>query len=240
LQYWFNLRIFFLMAKNTGIFRFSGTLGGLVFSNGSNGQIVRVKRGTYKPAAINKVLSANAGRSAYINGVASPLYRLLCAIATINRDGSAWARILSRLKSCASDEPLVLLERLRDLDMHERYPLSRCWMAPKATVSSSAKRLLVQMGNTMAPRFNRVSCNQYRYQLSALFRSSATGQWKTDAACTEWFDKRETDNAYEFAFNRPAGNGVCVLCLCLEAGCDGKPVNSIQEVRVSVLGAWEY
>jgi hypothetical protein len=229
------------MAKNNSIFKLGGTLSGVVFVNGKYGSHVRVKRGTIKPATINGTLKANANRSAELNQLASPLYQLLIANAGINRDGGAWARILSRFRAVDSNNPFTLLQQLKGLNMHDKYPVSSVWNIPAVSINITPKQLLAYMRNGQHPHFTRLKeADAYRYQLTAFFRDDKTKKWQLDAVYTEWMTVADNDNAYDFIFDRPQGNGIYVLCIRLEAGLKGKPIARMEAIRTEILEVGEY
>ena len=230
------------MAKNESIFPFRGTLGKMVFTRGKYGDDVRAKRGTYKPVTINETLKANANRSAMLNGLVSPLYQLLCMHSAYYRDGSAWARMLSALRKAKSDNRVDLLQQLRGMDMHEKYLMNRVWpYIPSPQIQVGSKQLNVGMQACSAPSFSKkIRTNVYRYHLTAYFLPESENQWQYDTAYTEWMPYTSYENAYDFCFDKPYGNGVFLLVMKLEAGNERGALGVMESVRIGVFEVGEY
>ncbi len=231
------------MAKNKSLLQLSGRIGDFDFVNSkSYGPYVRARRGTYTPVTINDTLKINARRSAKLNQLASPLYRLFTDVASGCRDNRLWPRMLSRFKSCSSDNTVLLLQQLAGLNMHDGYPIGKIWSLPTYSIRFTGTELLLDIADAPKPRFSSLStkANSFRYSISAFFLPVKKETWIMDETCTDWLSFSDTDTAYQFSFAVPKGKGGYVLCIKLDGGLNKRIIENMDAQRMMVLTAGAY
>jgi hypothetical protein len=223
------------MARQRGVIKFKGTVGGLTFL--ASGR-VRAARGTYKEARINDVLQGNADKSAKVGALGSPILKQLKAIEQGFVPGNLWARMNSSMFKAKSMKVPDLLESLKGIELNERYSYSKLFSAmPGVSFTVSKKRLVMEMEVLSHPGFARgVKASHYLCEVHVLFLDGK-GSCLMDMMETEWISIKEDSGVYEMGFMIPKGTKYFLVVEGVRGGRDGKAVESFLG-RGFRIGGW--
>lgn len=208
------------MARNRSpIFKLQGTIYDLTFvESKAYGSHTRAPRGTHKEAECNETLTRNYKRTSVLNAAGSPVNRALKQACGNFIQRNLWEKILSRMRTCKSNEVVELLGTLEGLELNECYALKRFGDPVRTEVKKGQKNLEVLLHRTEHPLFERkLKADCYYYELTIIWISKEN-QYTTESMKTEWISMADPPSSYAFAFKKPKAAQFYLLCLKLQAG----------------------
>lgn len=197
------------------------------------GEHYRAARGTKKTAILNVSLSAQAEKTSVINKAAKAVYDALIFYSEGFREGQLWQAMLSRMRKANNISFENLLLSLKRLELNSRYPIKRFGNIPLFTVDNKKKVLNVQMKLFMPPHLNNGNC--YQYTLVVLMLNSKGVCLQHSVATTEWINKNEKLNTFDFSFEKPARAKYFLFCLELKGGVNGVATNTLASRGIVIV-----
>ena len=119
-----------------GILRIKGNVGELNFVNYGQKIIVRRKRGTVKPAKVNKKFQDNVNRNPGVMKIAKPIMAIMKEYTQSKRLGRFWPNMLGRLFKCKNDKLETHLQSLKELQIDGAHALA---MSPSASCNFASQ-----------------------------------------------------------------------------------------------------
>ena len=214
------------MARQRGLIKLEGTIGGLTFINSRRyKKHVRTARGTHKEAKVNTVLQANSDKAKKVTFVASPVLKELKAIERGFASGDLWSRMMGAMLKAKSTAVADLLACIQGMELNNGYSFAKLFPAlPVLAFSFQKDRLLLEMELLSHARFSKdTGAGCYLCEMRVLFLDG-NGNCVSDVIETEWILFDEALGAYEMEFKKPKGSKYFLVVAGVKGGKEGKEI----------------
>ena len=219
-----------------GILRVKGNVGELVFVNFGQKIYVRRKRGTIKPATVNKKFQTNVARNKKIMQTAKPIHTILGEYAGRKRLGRFWPNMLSRLRKTSDDKLETHLECLANLDIFENYPLSNCIVMNDYQLNTYKDHFSIDLKLTGHASFANKKTNCYYYELIAILWGKDRKITEYKSIPTPWIYKGNRKPKINMKFERTRWDKYYLIALKLKGGIEGKVSDLMPDISLAILG----
>src|SRR6266700_7114558 len=165
-----KLLIFSFMAKTISLITtgLQGTLGDITYVKSKRyGKHARTKRGTYKPATLNKKMKESSSRLSFAN---APAKLIFDALRHDHKDGSLWSRLLSIYRKQVKDGVAPDIQCLAKLECNHDFKLDVLLSDYKLQTVVDNNMLQVDVQLNHIPVWTKVKyLSGYQVSITALF-----------------------------------------------------------------------
>jgi hypothetical protein len=231
------------MAKNkSGLFRISGTIGGITYVHTTDGGVVRAARGTYKEAVLNDDCKAQVNRNTIVNGAAKLVHDVVRVYAGIFKYAKLWQDMLKRVRKCVSDDLAALLETLEGLEINPKYTLPKILVAGDVTVQYGSGMMTVAVKYHPELNFEIAgTVDSYYLEFCVIFIDEDRVRIESAMINSGWRKNGGKDARFETSFEIPPLTKHYVVILKVQGGVDEQEVEDkramgMQVVKTGVVG----
>lgn len=220
------------MAKaRSSLVHLSGTVGNIVLVNSLKyGEHPRAKRGTHKPATLNKTMQESSERLIACN---KPARVIFDAIHREHKDGDLWIDLVSIFRAEAKTGKPFNPKKLKWLECSRRYSLHKLLSRDYTTdVKVVKNKLQVTVSLDTVPRFNKrqTYVDGYQVGVTIVYPDFAEYEYKKASAHGPVTGLKSTLKPLTFTLPMPAANAPWLLFLSI-TGCDDEAVITMPQVK---------
>jgi len=219
-----------------GILRVKGNVGELVFVNFGQTIYVRRKRGTLKPATVNKKFQQNVDRNEEVMHTAKPIHTIFTEYAGGKSTGRFWTNMLSRIRKCSNDDLETHLESLEDLEIFQNYQLSKRVLLKDFKLNIYKDHFKVDLEFKGHASFKNEENNCYYYELIAILWGKDKEITEYKSIPTPWFYKRNRKPRINVKFERTKWDKYYLLALKLQGGKQGEVSIMMPDKAIAIIG----
>jgi hypothetical protein len=231
------------MAKLHSVFELHGTLGGVTFVNSRTyGKHIRTRRGTHRPATVNKSFKENSGHLIGANRPAQIIKKALDPHRKNFACGQLWQRLVSVFRQQSRTHGKFDFLALKGVDIHKEYPLHRLIsMMVKVAVDHDTSVLLVTLDYHAHPEFTKAKyVDGYRFTVIALYPSLEKNAAITTVATSSVISLDDKVETQQFTLPMPAEAEQYLLCVKLEGMeenrlCEGMPTKGMNLIEAGII-----
>lgn len=222
------------MAKaRSPIVHLSGTVGNITLVNSQKyGEHPRAKRGTHKPALLNKAMQQSSKRLIDCNKQAKVIFD---AVRFEHKDGNLWTDILSIFRAEAKTGKPFNPKSLMRLECSRRYSLDKLLSRDyDIDVKLVKNKLLVTVSLKMVPKFNKrqTYVDGYQVGITVVFPDLAECEYKKASAQGPVTGLKSALRPIEFTVPVPKGKAQAPWLLFLSVtGCEEGEVIQMPQIK---------
>lgn len=219
-----------------GILRIKGNVGELNFVNYGQKIIVRRKRGTVKPAKINKKFQDNANRNPAIMKTARPLIAFMKEYTESKRLGRFWPNMLGLLLKCKNDKLETHLKSLKEMELNNNYQVAQRVKMQGYAIRSHPDHFIVDLKLRGHAIFDNDDVDCYFYELTAILWDKDEEITQHTSIPTPWVYHGDEEPLVKMKFERTNWEKYYLLILKVQAGIEGKVSDLKPDSAIIILG----
>jgi hypothetical protein len=227
------------MAKiRSSIFIRQGTTGDMIRVRSKYGDYLRHPRGTFTHNRLNKALSSNARKTAYLNGVAKPIHNYIKQACGTFPQSDLWQCVLGRLRKAGTTSLPDLLGTLPGLEINQRYPLQQKVSVQAADIRWRKRQCSVALrfnSHVLFPKSVKADC--YYYAVHLLWLDGEGQVCGNEVIETEWVHLTDALPYYELSFRQPVEAKHYLLFLAVQGGAMKRQLELFAAMGMCVLAA---
>lgn len=202
------------VAKLNTIFKFRGTFNEVTSVRSKTyGDHIRAKRGTKKPAEVNKAFKESTARLKQVNHFAKVIKDALDPYREVFHDGTFWTRLLSLFRNQLKKTGKLSWSALKKFELIGDFRLNRRFQASvKVSFIQEENSLSIQVRSSSQGAPEKVPSDQYEQTVVVVFLGEKDCvQQVHDSVMLPV--RRRSDNEYSHSWPIPPGATTAVVAL---------------------------
>ena len=224
------------MAKlQPGLVRISSTIGNMTFVQTKKGTYIRAPRGSKKAATCNDSLTRSYQRNHIVNPVVQLVHDVVKAYAPSFKKSDLWHDMNSRVRKCASDVFIDLLQQLEGVEVNPVYALGRISPAAMVEVQHGGGAITLRVHNRFVAFDAALHADRMYCELPVIFADDEGKLIEVTMVHTGWMPLQQDMGVYETSFELPVTAKYCVVLMKIQAGKNGKEIEDKRAMGLKVM-----
>jgi hypothetical protein len=213
-----------------------------------DGRIYKIRKGknysSKKPApGIKKDepgLKGQYSRTGFLNELASELNEIIKAYKNFIRPKEFYHNLLSRFRKEPENNRLLLLNRLKGMDINPRHPFLKISSVPGISVKVVADHIIVELEVNSHSRPRKPGANCYFFEVLILLWDDSGAPCELHSQKTSWIYPENGYPVYDIKFPHPDGTSDWMVCIRGSLGMNGYEYDELgsQGMLVCEMGSF--